>query len=160
MIKQEQANRKQRFIGKKSVVFTINGQVHGFYRNTKIKEWGLPSLKDSLLIHIDCTDMKINFRQDLFMADRYNFRESKKLDRFIDKIRDGLRSNQKLKELNEKRKNDLLRGTENGNEEEIIKNILSKNPAYKELTNLFKKGNFLKGKDKEKESVKKTIFQN
>ena len=142
------SSKKQRYIGKKSVVFTINGQVHGFYGNTKIKEWGFPYLKESLLIHIDCTNMKTNFRQDLFMADRYNFKESKKLDKLLDKIKDVLKHS-KLRKLNEKKKEQILSGSDNENEMNMIKNILSKNPISKELKNLLKNsGLFIKNDKK------------
>ena len=154
----KQENRKRRFIGKKSVIFTINGQVHGFYGKSKIKEWGFTYLKDSLLIHIDCTNIKINLRQDLFMADRYNFKETEKLDRLIEKIKQELKST-KLKEANDKRKEQLLQGTDDKSEIDMIKGVLSKNPATKELENLLKNhGNLLKKesqKSKPKEKSKR-----
>ncbi len=155
----KQSNRKQRFIGKKSVVFTINGQVHGFYGSAKIKEWGLSYLKYSLLIQVDCTKIKTNFRQDLFMANRYNFKETERLDRLIEKIKQELKSNKELKEANNKRKEQLLQGTDDKSEIDIIKNVLSKNPATKEIENLLKnQGNLLKKenqKSKPKGKVKR-----
>lgn len=151
--KQHQDNRKRRFIGRKAVIFTINGQVHGFYGNTKIKEWGFPYLKESLLIHIDCTNMKTNFRQDLFMADRYNFKESKKLDKLIDKIKDILKHS-KLRELNEKKKEQLLSGNNNENDMNIIKHMLYKNPISKELKNLLKNSGLFINKNDKKRNLK------
>ena len=149
----QQSNRKQRYIGKKSVIFTINGQVHGFYRDTKVKDWGFNYLKGSLLIHIDCTNIKINFRSDLFMPNRYNLREGSKLDRLIEKIKETLKSNSALKEANNERKNQLLTGTDNQNEINMIKNILSKNPAKEDLIQLLNnQGNLFENKSVKKES--------
>ncbi len=146
--KKQQDNRKRRFIGKKSIVFTINGQVHAFYGSTEIKNWGFNYLKDSLLIHVDCTNIRVNFRQDLFKADRYSFKETQKLDKLIGKIKDALKSNSGLREANENRKNQLLKGADDTNSNNIIKNMLSKNPAKKELINLLKNyGNLLGGKN-------------
>ena len=152
----QQSNRKQRFIGKKAVIFTINGQVHGFYGSTKIKEWGFSYLKDSFLIQVDCTKINTNFRQDLFMANRYNFKETPKLDQLMDTIKQMLKSCEGLKEANEKRKNQLLSGTDNQNEIKIIKNVLSTNPAKEDLIQLLKnQGNLFKNK-----SIKKELQDN
>ena len=149
----QQSDRKKRFIGKKSIIFTINGQVHGFYGGPKIKKWGFTYLEGSLLIQVDCTKIKINFRQDLFMANRYNFKETEKLDRLIEKIKQALKST-KLKEANDKRKERLLQGIDDKNEIDIIKDVLSKNPATKEIENLLKNhGNFLK-KETQKSKIK------
>ena len=146
--KKQQENRKRRFIGKKSIIFTINGQVHSFYGSAKVKEWGFPYLKDSLLIHIDCTDIKINFRQDLFKADRSSFKETPKLDKFLDKIKETLKDNSRLKEENEKRKDQLLQGANDTNSINMIKNLLSKNPAKEDLINLLKSyGNLFEGEN-------------
>ena len=137
-ISTQQSDRRRRFIGKKSVVFTINGQVHGFYGSYKIKEWGFSYLKDSLLIQIDCTEIKTNFRQDLFKADRYSFKETPKLDKLIDEIKNTLKSNSILKEANERRKEQLLQGANDTSSVNIIKNMLSKNPATENIINLLK----------------------
>ena len=148
----QQSNRKQRYIGKKSIIFTINGQVHGFYGSAKTKEWGFNYLKDSLLIHIDCTNIKINFRSDLFMPNRYNLRESPKLDKLIEKIKQTLK-NSALREANNERKNQLLKGTDNQNEANMIKNILSQNPAKEDLMQLLKnQGNLFENKFLKRES--------
>ena len=154
--KKQQDNRKRRFIGRKSIIFTINGQVHAFYGSAKVKEWGFPYLKDSLLIHVDCTNIKINFRQDLFKADRYSFKETPKLDKLIDEIKNTLKSNLRLREANEKRKHQLLEGATDTNSINIIKNLLSKNPAKEDLINLLKSyGNSFEGENnKSKPKVK------
>ena len=147
--KKQQENRKRRFIGRKSIIFTINGQVHASYGSAKVKEWGFPYLKDSLLIHVDCTNIKINFRQDLFKADRYSFKETPKLDKLIDKIKETLKSNSRLKRANEKRKEQLLQGASDTSSKNIIRNMLSKNPAKKDIINLLKNyGNLFKGENK------------
>ena len=163
----QQSNRKQRFIGGKSIIFTINGQVHGFYGGTKIKDWGFPYLKDSLLIQIDCTEINTNFRQDLFMANRYNFKETSKLEKLEEEIKKALKSNTKLKEANTNRKNQLLNSPGNYNEfNKVIKDTLSQNPAKEELIKLLKnqgslfeeKSQKLKSKISDKKRYKEKQF--
>ena len=59
-----------------AVLFAMNGQVHGFYTSEFItRALKLNLLKNSLLIHVDCTQMKQAFRAELFMASRDRLKE-------------------------------------------------------------------------------------
>ena len=63
--------QREFFKNNMSVLFSINGQVHGHYTSefiTKSLKFNL--LKYHLLIHVDCSNMKPNFRKELFMASR------------------------------------------------------------------------------------------
>ena len=54
-----------------AVMFSLNGQVHGHYTSEFItRSLKLNLLKNHLLIHVDCTNMKYEFRKELFMASR------------------------------------------------------------------------------------------
>lgn len=54
-----------------NVMFSMNGQVHGYYTSEFItRSLKLNLLKNHLLIHVDCTEMKYGFRKELFMASR------------------------------------------------------------------------------------------
>lgn len=54
-----------------AVMFSLNGQVHGHYTSEFItRSLKLNLLKSHLLIHVDCTNMKYDFRKELFMASR------------------------------------------------------------------------------------------
>lgn len=60
------------------VLFSVNGQVHGHYTSefiTRTLQYNL--LKDHLLIHVDCTDMRPDFRNELFMASRDRLKQSR-----------------------------------------------------------------------------------
>lgn len=53
------------------VLFSMNGQVHGHYSSEFItRSLKMNLLKNYLLIHVDCTKMKYDFRKELFMASR------------------------------------------------------------------------------------------
>ena len=63
--------QREFFKNRMSVIFSINGQVHGHYTSEFItRSLKLNLLKEHLLIHVDCTNMKPNFRKELFMASR------------------------------------------------------------------------------------------
>ncbi|PWH85525.1 hypothetical protein DIT68_09150 [Brumimicrobium oceani] len=59
-----------------NVMFSMNGQVHGYYTSEFItRSLKLNLLKNHLLIHVDCTEMKYGFRKELFMASRDRLKE-------------------------------------------------------------------------------------
>ncbi len=63
--------QREFFKNNMSVLFSVNGQTHGHYTSEFItRSLKLNLLKEHLLIHIDCTNMKPNFRKELFMASR------------------------------------------------------------------------------------------
>ncbi|MFQ5688348.1 MAG: hypothetical protein ACE5GV_17000 [Candidatus Scalindua sp.] len=126
------------FIKDKAVIFTLNGQVHGSRpRGFISKSLGLSMLRDSLLVNIDCTKMRTSFRQDLFMANRYNMKEGNKYEMLIDIIIDRLKHNNTLKELNQNRKNQVIRDTTE--DKELLKSLAKSLPLDNDLLRLLKK---------------------
>lgn len=136
------------FIKNKSIIFTLNGQVHGFEGQSFVsQELGFSLLKKHLLIHVDCTKIPTGFRQDLFMSNRTHLKHSPKTEKLRDVIIDVLRKSEQLKELNNERKNSIFRNTDS--DSDIITDLLSKLPVDEEIINLLKKNgnlNFLKTK--------------
>ena len=130
---------QKEFVKDKAVVFSLNGQVHGFLPRRFISEdLGLPMLRDSMLVVVDCTNMRTSFRQDLFMANRYHLKEGESLQDLLDSITATIRNNDDVKELNQNRKNRILR--ENKADQEMLKSLLQSIPIDKDLLNLLKKG--------------------
>ena len=92
-----------------SVLFSINGQVHGHYTSEFITlSLKLNLLKEHLLIHVDCTNMEYDFRKELFMASRDRLKdgeETRTLRKFLaDKLgaKDG-----SLWEIQKRRKDSI-----------------------------------------------------
>jgi hypothetical protein len=130
---------QKEFIKDKAIIFTVNGQVHGFLpRSFTSQELGFSMLRDSLLVQVDCTNARTNFRQDLFMANRSNLKEGDSHQTLIDRLIQVLKSNEDLKELNQNRKNRILR--ESPGDEEILKTLFQSIPLDKDLVSLLKKG--------------------
>jgi len=134
------------FINHKSIIFTQNGQVHGFETQSFIsQELGFTLLKKHLLIHVDCTDIPTSIRQDLFMSNRTHLKQGPKTEKLRDAIIDILKKSTELKRINNERRNSLLQDTES--DKGLIEELLSKLPVDKDILNLLKKDgslNFLK----------------
>ena len=139
---QQQADRKRNFIGTgRNVIYTLNGQVQGNEGQSFItQELKYNFLKDSMLVVIDCSQIKTEFRQDLFMANRSNLRQNDKLEKLKNKVIEILKGNETLRQLNTQRKNAILQGGDDKKEKELIESLLSQVPLDKSLTNLLKKG--------------------
>jgi len=64
------------FKNRMSVMFTMNGQIHGHYTTEFItRSLKMNLLKNYLLIHVECTDINYGFRKELFMASRDRLKE-------------------------------------------------------------------------------------
>lgn len=131
---------QKEFINNKAVVFTVNGQVHGFLTKTFIsQELGLSLLRDYMLIQVNCTNVKTSFRQDLFKGSRDRLNEGPKTEFLTDKIIQALKDNEELKILNQNRKNKILR--ESSEDKSLLESVLSNIPIDKELLKLLKNNN-------------------
>lgn len=134
------------FIKNKSIIFTQNGQVHGFEGQSFIsQDLGFSLLKKHLLIHADCTNIPTSIRQDLFMSNRTHLKQGPKTEKLRDAIIDVLRKSAELKRINGERRNSLIHDSES--DQGLIENLLSKLPVDKDVLNLLKKDgslNFLK----------------
>ena len=101
--------QREFFKNRMSVIFSINGQVHGHYTSEFItRSLKLNLLKEHLLVHVDCTKITPNFRRELFMASRDRLKdgeETRALRKFLaDKLgaRDG-----RLWEIQKRRKDSI-----------------------------------------------------
>lgn len=134
------------FIKNKSIIFTQNGQVHGFEGQSFIsQELGFSLLKKHLLIHADCTNIPTSIRQDLFMSNRTHLKQGPKTEKLRDAIIVILRKSSELKRINNERRNSLMHDSES--DKGLIENLLSKLPVDKDVLNLLRKDgslNFLK----------------
>lgn len=134
------------FIKNKSIIFTQNGQVHGFEGQSFIsQELGFSLLKKHLLIHADCTNIPTSIRQDLFMSNRTHLKQGPKTEKLRDVIIDVIRKSSELKKINSERRNSLMHDSES--DKGLIENLLSKLPVDKDVLDLLRKDgslNFLK----------------
>lgn len=145
--------RREFFKNNMSVLFGLNGQIQGSESAGFIsKNMNFQLLKDHLLIHVDCTNMIPDFRDELFMASRDRLKdgdESKELKALL--IKNLTKS--KLQELYKKRKDNLSVDGEDASD--ILKNIAKGLSINKDLMSLIQQTFKLDIPPKEKQKEKK-----
>jgi hypothetical protein len=136
------ADKAATYLKDEGVIFTINGQAHGHLPKSiysRPKAVGLPRLKDSLLLLVDCSSLSARQREDLFMSSRD--RLSKRALRFtVEKeMEELLRENPKLRKLQEQRRFEDVESklSESKPLEEVLQRIFKSSPT---LQNLFQIG--------------------
>ena len=87
------------------IVFTINGQSHGaipktFFERSKVK---MGRLAKSLLITVDCTNMSVGAREDLFMNSRDRLSNGELRKEIEEELESIVRNHQGLRELRDRR---------------------------------------------------------
>ncbi|GHB82822.1 hypothetical protein [Persicitalea jodogahamensis] len=122
-----------------AVLFSVNGQVHGHYTSEFItRSLKMNLLKNHLLIHVDCTNVDIDFRNELFMASRDRLKdgnETRDLRSYLAKklgAKDG-----RLAEIEKKRKEGIT--VEQSDSKELIKSFTKNLPLNSDLMKLLNK---------------------
>ena len=127
--------RREFFKNNMSVLFSVNGQVHGHYTSEFItRSLKLNILKEYLLIHVDCTNMNYDFRKELFMASRDRLKggeETRTLRNFLAEklIKDG-----RLVEIQKRRKDSI--SVESEDAKDLLKSFAQNFSRNEELLKL------------------------
>ena len=151
--------QREFFKNRMSVLFSVNGQVHGHYTSEFItRSLKMNLLKEHLLIHVDCTEMDYEFRKELFMASRDRLKdgeETRSLRRFLaEKL--GNR-NGRLAEIQKRRKDSISVESEDTKEllKTFAKNITQNEELLKLLDQTLNLDIKAKGKQKNSDHSKK-----
>ena len=126
-----------------SVMFSVNGQVHGHYTTEFItRSLKMPLLKSHLLIHVDCTHMRMIFRNELFMASRDRLKGADET-RMLRDLLTELLTKSKLQEIYKQRKDSIsLEAGDAKDTNELLKAFTKSMPfnseLFKLLSNTFK----------------------
>ena len=128
--------RSEFFKNNMSVLFSVNGQVHGHYTSEFItRSLKLNLLKGHLLIHVDCTNMNYSFRKELFMASRDRLKdgeETRYLRQFLaEKLGD---KNGRLTEIQKRRKESIA--VESEDAKDLLKSLAQNLPMDSDLMKL------------------------
>lgn len=142
-----------------AVLFSLNGQVHGSFTSEFIsRTLKFRLLKDHLLIHVDCSQLYPDFRNELFMASRDRLKEGGDEAQYLRSYLGEQLRKSKLKDILKNRKNNLA--LSEGETNEVFKSIarnISLNPEMmKLLQQSFKLEQKKDIKNKDVESHEKT----
>lgn len=144
--------RRQFFKNNMSVMFSINGQAHGHYTSEFItRQLKFNLLKDYLLIHVDCTKMKYEFRKELFMASRDRLKQGDEANQLREFLGKKLRKSQ-LAEIDKRKKESIGFDSEDTNE--LLKSFAKNMPKDSDLFKLLQNTLKLEEQKKEKEARK------
>ena len=145
--------QREFFKNNMSVLFSINGQVHGHYKSEFItRSLKFPLLRDYLLINVDCTDVRTEFRNELFMASRDRLKQGDESRHLREKIA-SLLSKSRLKEIHKTRKASIT--VESSDAERLVKEIADHLPIQNELADLLRQ-TFNIDKKRDGKSIKKS----
>ena len=126
--------RREFFKNNMSVIFSLNGQVHAPFTSEFIsRTLKYQLIKDYLLIHVDCTNLKIDFRNELFMASRDRAKSGEEMHK-LRSILGNLLKDGPLKEIYKKRKDSISGHGEDTTD--LLKNFSKNLPFNRELLSL------------------------
>ncbi len=135
--------RREFFKNNMTVIFSVNGQVHGHYTSEFVsRTLKFQLLKDYVLIHVDCTDLDIDFRQELFMASRDRLKDGKESRDLRQRLGSLLRSG-RLKDIYKSRKSQL--SVDDADADDLLRNLTRNLPFRNDLMRLFDHTLKLKG---------------
>lgn len=99
--------QREYFKNDMTVLFSLNGQVHGSYTSEFVsRALKMPLLKDYLLVHVDCSRLHLGVRNELFMASRDRLKSGDQADAIRKHLRDVLLDSE-LKDIAKRRKSSL-----------------------------------------------------
>lgn len=126
--------QREFFKNNMAVLFSVHGQVHGHYTSELItRSLKYPLLKDYLLIYVDCTDVKLEFRNELFMASRDRLKDGEESRALRHKLTEVL-ARGRLKEIYKERKSSIT--VESKDTEDLLKNFTRNLPLQSDLVRL------------------------
>lgn len=117
------------------VILVVNGQTHGYIPKSIFarKKVQLGYIADSLLAVLDCSNLDLRTREDLFMNSRDKLRNVEFKKVLEDCLEDMFRNNILLKRLQNERRQKALKD-KIGNSKplaDVLNNIIKKSPALK-----------------------------
>jgi hypothetical protein len=122
------------------VIFVINGQTHGDIPKTIYtrKSVGLGYISNSLLTILDCSDLDLRSREDLFMNSRDKLRNVELKKTIEQTLEDDFKKNQLLKELQQRRRQESIKNKLGDAKPlaDMLNNIIKKSPSLSKILNI------------------------
>ncbi len=130
--------RAETYRRNEGVIFIVNGQTHGhmtidFFRRKSV---GLSYLGESLFVVVDCSQLAVREREDLFMNSRDRLSATGELRSEIERsLEDLLRHHDGLRSLKEQRRQEELQSHLEDSKplEDILRSLIERYPALSAL---------------------------
>lgn len=133
--KQKQA--ESYFTAGDGVLFSVNGQTHGklarrFFRTKRVR---LDYVANSMLVHVDCSNIDPKHQEELFMNSRDRLADSPFRRELERQIEEYLGSDEKLRKFAETRREELLKEKVKDDKSfsEIMKQIMESSPSLAKI---------------------------
>lgn len=128
--------QREYFKNNMTVLFSLNGQVHGSYTSEFVtRALKMPLLKDYVLIHVDCTNLHLEFRNELFMASRDRLKGGDAADAVRKHLRDMLLASE-LAEIAKRRRASLNLDT--GDTSQMLRDLTRNLPMNESLAKILR----------------------
>lgn len=119
-----------------TILFSMNGQVHGSYSSEFVtRALKMPLLKRYLLVHVDCSQLHPEVRNELFMASRDRLKAGDQADAIRRHLRDMLLGSE-LKEISRRRKASLNLDSEDTSR--MLRDVTRNLPMSEALTRILR----------------------
>jgi hypothetical protein len=130
-------DKHKKFTTDEGIVFTINGQTHGYLSKSFFnrKGVGLNYLADSILVILDCTDIDGRAREDLFMNSRDRLSTCPLKTEIENELEDVLKKHPGLNILKDKRRREEIESKLSDQQPltDVLQEILKKSPTLSKL---------------------------
>lgn len=129
--------KHENFTKEEGIIFTINGQTHGFLSKSFFnrKGVGLNYLSDSILVILNCSEIDGRSREDLFMNSRDRLSTCPLKTEIENELEEVLKKHPGLGILKDKRRREEieLKLTDQKPLQEVLQDILKKSPTLSKL---------------------------
>lgn len=124
---------------KEGILYTVNGQTHAAVNESFFNKANLSYLANSLLLLVDCSEVSIQHREDMFMNSRDRLRRGPFVEKIEKQLQEILGSHAGLRRLQHDRRQAQIQEKIKDDKpmQEVLENILTKSPV---LSKVFLKG--------------------
>ncbi len=127
--------RAGNFREKDGVLFTVNGQTHAAISQTIFNNVNLSYMSNDILVLVDCSDVDIQHREDMFMNSRDRLRDCSFVREIRDRIKDFLRGHSGIKRIQNERRASAVQEkiADDKPLRDVLQDILNKSPVLSKI---------------------------
>lgn len=120
---------------KEGILYIVNGQTHAAVSDTFFNRINLSYLADSILVLVDCSDIDVLHREDMFMNSRDRLRGGTFVTNIEARLKEILRNHSGLKKLQNERRAAAVHDYLSNDKplQDVLQNILTKSPVLSKV---------------------------